>query len=90
MPCETTKKRSKLSYVKHYVFPPLIDETPGRTIFHGGCNNVNNKNSTPEKIANEVGVMEILYRGYGVNDIFISTVICRRNLFSNENALIFY
>ena len=40
---------------------------------------VNNKNSTPEKIANEIADMAILCRDYGVNDVFISVMICRRN-----------
>ena len=43
--------------------------------------NVNNKNSTPEKIANEIADMAILCRDYGVNDVFISIMICRRDKF---------
>ena len=50
---------------------------------HGGCNDVNNKNSTPEKIANEIADMAILCRDYGVNDVFISAMICRRGKFLN-------
>ena len=42
---------------------------------------VNNKNSTPEKIANEIADMAILCRDYGVNDVFISAMICRRGKF---------
>ena len=49
-----------LKHLKYYIVPSLIGETPGRIILHGGCNDVNNKNSTPEKIANEVVDMEIL------------------------------
>ena len=44
---------------------------------------VNNKNSTPEKIANEIAYMVILCRDYGVNDVFISVMICRRGKFLN-------
>ena len=50
---------------------------------HEGCNDVNNKNSTPEKIASEIADMAILCRDYGVNDIFISAMICRRGKFLN-------
>ena len=44
---------------------------------------VNNKNSTPEKIENEIADMAILCRDYGVNDVFISVMICRRGKFLN-------
>ena len=50
---------------------------------HGGCNDVNNKSSAPEKIANEIADMAILCRDYGVNDVFISAMICRRSKFLN-------
>ena len=53
---------------------------------HGGCNDVNNKNSTPEKIANEIADMAILCRDYGVNDVFISAMICRRGKFLNRKV----
>ena len=39
-----------LKHLKYYIVPSLIDETPDRIILHGGCNDVNNKNSTPEKM----------------------------------------
>ena len=70
-----------LKYLKYYVVPSLIDEPPQRIILHGGCNDVNNKNSTPGKIANEIACREILCRDYGVNDIFISAMKCRRGNF---------
>ena len=54
----------------YYVVPSLIDKIFIRFILRGGCNNLNNKTSTPEKIANETGIMGILCQGYGVNDIF--------------------
>ena len=50
---------------------------------HGGCDDVNNKNSTPEKIANEIEDMVILCRYYDVNDVFILAIICRRGKFLN-------
>ena len=48
---------------------------------HGGCNDVNNKNSTPEKNANEIADMAILCRDYAVKAVFISAMICRRGKF---------
>ena len=53
---------------------------------HGGCNDVNNKNSTPEKIVNERADMAILCRDYGVNNVFISAMICRRGKFLNRKV----
>ena len=80
-----------LKHLKYYIVPSLIDETPDRIILHGGCNDVNNKNSTPNKIGNEIADMTILCRDYGVNDIFISAMICRRGTFLYEkvNRIIF-
>ena len=51
-----------LKHLKYYIVPSLIDETPDRIILHGGYNDVNNKNWTPEKIANEIADMVILCR----------------------------
>ena len=70
-----------LKHLRYYIVVSLIDKTPNRVILHGGCNDVNNKNSTPEKIANEIADMAILCRDYGVNDVFISAMICRRGKF---------
>ena len=57
-----------LKHLRYYIVPSLIDEIPVRIILHGGCNDVNNKSSTPEKIANEIADMAILCRDYGVNN----------------------
>ena len=51
---------------------------------HRGFNDVNNKTPTPEKITNGIADMGILFRDYGLNDIFISTMICSRGKFLNE------
>ena len=64
--------------LKYYIVPSLIDETPDRITLHGGCNDVNNKNSTLEKIANQIADMAILCRDCGVSDIFISAMLGRR------------
>ena len=70
-----------LKHLRYYIVPSLIDETD-RIILQRGCN-VNNKNSTPEKIANEITDVAILCRDYDVNDAFISAMICRRGKFLN-------
>ena len=53
---------------------------------HGRCNDVNEKNSTPEKIANKIADIATLCRDYGVNDVLISAMICRREKFLNEKV----
>ena len=70
-----------LEHLKYYIHPSQIDETLDRIILHGGCNDVNNKNSTLEKTANKTADMAILCRDYGVNGIFIREMICRRGKF---------
>ena len=75
--------RATLQHLRHYIVPSLINETPNRIILHGGCIDVNNKNSTPEKIGNEIADLAILCCDYGVNDVFISAIICRRDKFLN-------
>ena len=72
-----------LKHLRYYIVPSLIDETSDRIILHGECNDVNNKNSIPENIANEIADVAILCRDYGVNDVFISAMICRRGKFLN-------
>ena len=64
-----------LKHLRYYIVLSLIDETPDRIILHGGCNDLNNKSSTPEKIANKIADMAILCRDYGVDDVFISAMI---------------
>ena len=75
-----------LKHLKYYIVFSLIDEIPDRIILHGGRNDANNKNSTPEKIANEIAHMAMLCRDYVVNDIFISAMICRRVKFLNKKV----
>ena len=70
-----------LEHLKYYIHPSQIDETLDRIILHGGRNDVNNKNSTPEKTANKTADMAILCRDSGVNGIFIREMICRRGKF---------
>ena len=72
-----------LKHLRYYIVPSLIYESPDRLILHRGCNDANNEKSTPEKIANEIADMAILCRDYGVNDVFISAMICRKGKFLN-------
>ena len=67
-----------LKHLNYYVVSSLIKETLGRIILHGGCNDLNNKKLTSGNIGNDIGDMAILFHGYGVNDTFISAMICRK------------
>ena len=67
-----------LKHLKYYLVPFLIDNPPPPKlfcIFHGGCNDVNNKNSTSEKIANKTRDTVMLCCGYDNDDTFISAII---------------
>ena len=75
-----------LKHLKYCVVPSLVGETPDRITMYGKCNDINNKNLTPEKIANKIGDIAILYPGYGLNDVLMSAMICRRSKFLNKKV----
>ena len=57
-----------------------LSSFPGATLKHLKCCVVPSLiDKLIAKIANEIGDMVVLYHGYGVNDIFISAMICRRS-----------
>ena len=70
--------------LEHFAFPSLVDETPNRVILHGGCNDVSNRNASLERIANDKKDLAEMCRGYGRNEIFVSSLICRKNNYLNE------
>ena len=49
---------------RYYIVSSLTDETPERIILHGGFNDVNNKNSSPEKIGNKIADMVLMMSLY--------------------------
>ena len=72
----------KIEQLSYYAVPKLVDGTPNRILIHGGYNDISSKTLTQEKIANELLEMAKICRGYGVNDVFISSsIICSRNKF---------
>ena len=81
--CSAGAKIKQLSY---HAAPSLVDETPKIILFYGGCNDVSIKTSTLENIAKNLLEMAKTCRGCGVNDIFISSIICWRNKFLNEKV----
>ena len=79
-PGATTKQ------LAYYAVPSLVDETPDRVIIHAGCNDIPNRNSSPEEIAKEIIKLAELSRAYGVNDVFVSALICRANTYLNDKV----
>ena len=69
------------SQLIYYAVPSLADETPNRILIHVECNDISSKTSTPEKIANDILKMAKICRGYGVNDVFISSIICISSIY---------
>ena len=63
--------------LQDYAIPSLVAEAPNRVILHGECNDVSNRNASPEQIANDTKDLAEVCRGYGVNEIFVSSLICR-------------
>ena len=58
-------------------------------IIHGGCNDLGYKNKealSTDDIINAILEIGKLCQSHGVNDIFISSLICRKNNFQNNKV----
>ena len=75
----------QLSYC---AIPTHVDETLNLLIIHGGCNGVGNRAATEQSIANNIINFTNKCRNYGVNELFISSIICRKNNFLNGGFLV--
>ena len=71
--------------MQHHEIPSLVDETPLRVILHG-CNDVSNRNASPEQIANVTKDLAEMCRGYRVNKIFVSSLISKKKNYLNEQV----
>ena len=65
--------------LKHYILPTLVDDKPNSVIIHGGCNDVQDENVTAKKIAEDLVEVAIMCKSYGVKEVIISSLICRKN-----------
>ena len=78
-----------IKHLKHHVLPRLVDDTPDVAVIHGGCNDLGYKNkevlSADDKV-NEILEIGKLCQSHGVNDIFLSSLICRKNNFQNNKV----
>ena len=58
-------------------------------VIHGGCNDLGYKNKevlSTDDIVNAILEIGKLCQSHGVNDIFISSLICRKNNFQNNKV----
>lgn len=73
----------------HYVIPTLIDQSPDAVVIHVGTNNVKRSNQKPTQtnaeIAEEIIQTGRICRQYGVNEVFISSLLCRSSTFEMKN-----
>ena len=77
---------ASIKQLAYYTVPILVDDLPNRIIIHGSCNGVGNRNETRENIAINIKNLAKTCCEYGVNDVFISSIIYRRNKFLNEKV----
>ena len=63
-----------------YVKSILNDDTPDVLILHTGCNDIGNKQLTENEIADES-------KESNVNDVFISSLICRAQKRLNNKVM---
>ena len=73
----------------HYVIPTLIDQSPDAVVIHVGTNNVKRGNQKPTQtnaeIAEEIIQTGRICRQYGVNEVFISSLLCRSSTSEMKN-----
>ena len=77
----TTVKR-----LNHYVIPTLTDDTLDTIIIQSGYNNIYSRNSNSKDIAKAIGSLGNRCRSHGVNQILISSLICRKKFHLNNNV----
>lgn len=79
-----------LKELKHYIKFSLEEDSPDAIIFHGGCNDINPRNSqqnlSEENIAQGIIDISNVCREKGVSHVIISSLICRRNNFQKSNS----
>lgn len=75
-----------MKQLEHYIIPTLTDDTPNTIIIQGECNDVSDKNSNREDIANATGSLGNLCRSLGVNQVLVSLLNCRKNIHLNNKV----
>ena len=75
-----------IKQLQHSTIPSLVDEMPNRVILYSGCNDVSSRNASLEQIAIDIKDLAEMCHGYGMNKIFVSSLICRKNNYSNKKV----
>ena len=76
-----------LKQMEAYVKPILNDETPDVLILYIGCNDIGNKQLTANEIAEWIVKISRPCKERNVNDIFISSLICREQKKLNDKVI---
>ena len=66
-----------LKQMETYVQPIINDDTPDVVILHIGCNDISDKNKSASDIAQGIINIGIYCKERNVNDVLISSLICR-------------
>ena len=71
-----------LKQMETYAKPVLNNDTPDALILHIGCNDIDNKQLTENEIAEWIVKIDNVDKGWQckeshMNDVFISSLICR-------------
>ena len=70
-----------------YVKPILNNDTPDVLILHIGCNDIGNKQLPKNEIAEWIVKIGRQCKESNVNDVFISSLICRAQKRSNDKVI---
>ena len=65
--------------MKHYIKPTLIDDQPDAIIIHVGGNDVIDNKSNDVEIANDILQLAENCKVAGVNHVFVSSILIKRN-----------
>ena len=76
-----------LKQMETYVKPTLNDDTPDALILHIRCNDIGNKQLTENEIAKWIVKIGRQYKENNVNDVFISSLICRAQKKLNDKVI---
>ena len=82
-------KDATIKHLKHHVYPSLVDDTLHIAVIHGKCNDLGYKNKEAlitNDIVNAILETGKLCQSHGVKDIFISSLIYRKNNFQNNEV----
>ena len=78
-----------IKHLKHHLLPSLVDGTPDIALIHGRCNDLGYKNKealSTDGIVNAILEIGKLCQSHGVNDIFMSSLICWKSNFQNNKV----